>query len=124
VPTGGIDRKWAALSDEREALRTERDELQREVGRLLAEKKGMEALEKYGLNFDAEEQSVNDALRFVSQTIVEDWGLEANGPEFVAAVHVIQSFIVQHMLARLAPERWSGWWRRPDNEEDEKGKSQ
>jgi hypothetical protein len=117
---GGIDRKWAALSDEREALREERDELQREVARLLAERKGMEALKEYGLELDDEERACSDALQFASQTIIEDWQLQANQHELVAAVHVIQSFIIQHMLARLSPGRWRGWWATEEEREEER----
>jgi hypothetical protein len=45
----------------------------------------------------------------VMQTITQDWGMTTNGTELGSAVHVIQGFIVQHMLHRLAPEEWSGW---------------
>ena len=114
---GGINRKWSALNDERDALRTERDDLQREVARLLAERDGTANLEKYGLGFDPDEQEVANALQFVYEAIMERWGLLANQFEFVGAMHVIQSFIIQRMLGRLSPDQWSGWYAQPEEKE-------
>lgn len=61
------------------------------------------------VTLDAHEQAVMDALLGVMRTITREWGMHANGSELVAAVHVVQGFIVQHMLHRLSPENWSDW---------------
>jgi len=45
-----------------------------------------------------------------SYKTIKEWGLRANEAELVAAVHVIQNFIVQHMLQRLNPEDWGSWY--------------
>jgi hypothetical protein len=36
--------------------------------------------------------------------------LTANGNELVDAVHVLQSFVKQHVLHRINPDDWSDWW--------------
>ena len=41
---------------------------------------------------------------------IKDWGLVANHDELGAAVHVLQGFIIQHMLHRVAPEHWNSWY--------------
>ena len=51
--------------------------------------------------------------RKLMHTIIQDWGLNANEAELIAAIHVIQSFIKQHYLHRIDPDEWSSWW---DNE--------
>jgi hypothetical protein len=58
---------------------------------------------------DAEEQETMDALLGVMRTITQTWGMSQNSTELASAVHVLQGFIVQHMLHRLAPEHWSAW---------------
>jgi hypothetical protein len=50
-----------------------------------------------------------DALLGVMRTITQTWGMSQNSAELASAVHVLQGFIVQHMLHRLAPEHWSAW---------------
>ena len=42
---------------------------------------------------------------------IRGWGLSANRSELIAAVHVIQGFVVQHMLSRVAPGQWSDWYQ-------------
>lgn len=54
-----------------------------------------------------------EALLGVMTTITRDWEMTANPGELTAAVHVIQGFIVQHMLHRLAPDAWSSWKASP-----------
>ena len=39
------------------------------------------------------------------------WGLVGNVGELAAAVHVLQGFVIQHMLQRLAPAAWGRWDR-------------
>ena len=58
---------------------------------------------------DGEEQEAMDALLGVMNTITRTWDMTQNSSELASAVHVIQGFIIQHMLHRLAPEEWSGW---------------
>lgn len=60
---------------------------------------------------DDEEQAAMDQLVGVMRTIVETWGMRSNGVELASAAHVIQGFIVQHMLHRLVPDQWSDWAR-------------
>lgn len=56
-----------------------------------------------------EEQQAMDALLGVMNTITRTWDMTQNSGELAAAIHVVQGFIIQHMLHRLAPEDWSGW---------------
>jgi hypothetical protein len=49
---------------------------------------------------------------FAASDIILGWGLKANSDELVQAVHVIQGFIVQHMLFRLNPQAWSRWYEK------------
>ena len=61
------------------------------------------------LNLNAEERvAMEDLLSALS--IIQSWKLKSNQTELAAAIHVIQSFIIQHMLGRLAPEAWSNWY--------------
>jgi hypothetical protein len=62
---------------------------------------------------DAEEQATMDSLDSVMRTITQTWGMSENSAELASAVHVIQGFIVQHMLHRLAPEHWNSWTPQP-----------
>jgi hypothetical protein len=50
---------------------------------------------------------INDAYKRIVS-----WGLSANGSELTAAVHVVQGFVIQHMLARVDPD-WSDWYQAP-----------
>lgn len=36
--------------------------------------------------------------------------LTYNNDELTSAVHVLQSFVKQHVLHRLDPKEWSDWW--------------
>jgi hypothetical protein len=36
--------------------------------------------------------------------------LTYNTDEVVQAIHVLQSFLKQHVLNRQDPENWSDWW--------------
>jgi hypothetical protein len=55
-----------------------------------------------------EEQQAMDALLGVMGTITRTWDMTSNSNELAAAVHVIQGFIVQHMLHRLNPTAHHG----------------
>ena len=58
---------------------------------------------------DDQERAAMDELLSVMDTIQNEWGMQSNGGELASAIHVLQGFIIQHMLHRLAPDRWSGW---------------
>lgn len=47
---------------------------------------------------------------------IYDWGLRGNQLELIQATHVIQGFIIQHMLQRLSPE-WAKWYAQRDDED-------
>lgn len=44
---------------------------------------------------------------------IRDWGMTVNRAEMVQAVHVLQTYAVQHMLARIEPDLWSSWTEKP-----------
>lgn len=58
---------------------------------------------------DPEEREMMDLLLAFTRGL-EGWGLRANQAEMTAAVHVLQGFVVHHMLQRIAPQAWSGWY--------------
>jgi hypothetical protein len=58
---------------------------------------------------DPEEQEVMDLLLAFMKRL-DDWGLKANQAEMTAAIHVLQGFVVHHMLQRIAPQAWSRWY--------------
>jgi hypothetical protein len=58
----------------------------------------------------ADEAEAMEMLLAVVDHIREDWGLMMNEAELTQAVHVIQGFIIQHMLQRLAPGQWGRWY--------------
>jgi hypothetical protein len=60
-----------------------------------------------------EEQETMEALTDVMTTITRRWRMTQNASELASAVHVIQGFVVQHMLHRLEPESWSSWQTPP-----------
>jgi hypothetical protein len=55
------------------------------------------------------ERKAMDAL-IACMVEIQTWGEKANTSEFIAAIHVIQGFIIQHMLYRLEPTEWSNWY--------------
>lgn len=56
-----------------------------------------------------QEQRVMDSILAAHQGIL-DLGLLTNESELAQATHVLQSFVIQHMLERLAPDAWSVWF--------------
>lgn len=46
--------------------------------------------------------------------LILSWGLRANYDELATAIHMIQGFIMQHMLQRLAPDEFGHWYRMND----------
>jgi len=63
------------------------------------------------ITLDDDERMLMEQQIEIYRHLTEDWGLRANVTELAAAVHVIQGFIVQHMLGRLAPDDWAGWYQ-------------
>lgn len=59
--------------------------------------------------FDREERVAMDDLLACMRRI-QGWGLQANQAELTQAVHVVQGFIVQHMLQRLNPDEFGRWY--------------
>jgi hypothetical protein len=58
---------------------------------------------------DAEEQEAMDHL-LAFMGVLNRWGLEVNSGEMASAIHVLQGFVTQHMVRRLAPDHWSSWY--------------
>lgn len=58
---------------------------------------------------NTEEQAAMDDLLAAMDKILS-WDLKSNGVELASAVHVLQGFIIQHMLQRISPETWGHWY--------------
>lgn len=58
-----------------------------------------------------QEQAVMDHILAAMQGIY-DLGLkpDTNSSELASAVHVLQAFVIQHMLQRVAPGHWGEWY--------------
>ena len=57
-----------------------------------------------------DEQQLLDKLNLIHLKIMYEWNLGANNTDFIGAIHVIQHFIIQHMLARKSPEEFNSWY--------------
>lgn len=67
------------------------------------------------VKFNEGEKKANDAvLEAMIEILSWDDGLQCNEAELVQAVHVIQSFIKQHLLKRLNTD-FSDWWAKPED---------
>ena len=60
--------------------------------------------------FNDEEAVASELLVQFQQIVTGDWSLRVNDSEFHGALHILQSFIVQHMLQRQEPEHWAIWY--------------
>jgi hypothetical protein len=60
-------------------------------------------------HLDAREQAVMDHILSAMRGI-EDLGLRCNETELTVHVHGLQSFVIQHMLQRIAPGEWGSWF--------------
>lgn len=60
-------------------------------------------------SLDREEEKAMNLLMVFMEIVRKDWKMTANGSEFTSAIHVLQGFVVQHMLHRLNPEEWADW---------------
>lgn len=58
-----------------------------------------------------DEKRIMDYVKHVHNQITAVWGLSANTEELTAAIHVIQLFIIQHVLAREAPKEFNNWYK-------------
>jgi hypothetical protein len=61
------------------------------------------------VSLDEAETEVMQHLVLVMNGI-RDWGLIANASELIAAIHVVQGFIIQHMLQRVGRGQWGEWY--------------
>ena len=60
--------------------------------------------------FNDEEAVASELLLQFQQIVTGDWSLRVHDSEFHGALHILQSFIVQHMLQRQEPEHWAIWY--------------
>lgn len=60
---------------------------------------------------DAEEQEAMDHLLAFMEIVSRRWRLACNSGEMTAAIHVLQGFVIQHMLTRIQPDEWGDWWK-------------
>jgi hypothetical protein len=58
---------------------------------------------------DSAEQAVMDHI-LAAMRGIQDFGLETNSSELTQAIHVLQAFVIQHMLQRIEPEQWGRWY--------------
>jgi predicted nuclease with TOPRIM domain len=129
----GIEGKWVALQEERDEAREERDKLKADLAeteerlaqytnsevsdlmsRLTAAAVEIRTLKEGNgetiLRLSDDEQEAMDGLMTAFNIIGNRWKLRSNQHELTSAVHVIQGFIQQHMLHRVAPKKWGDWW--------------
>lgn len=104
VPEGAIPPQGLVLIHE--ALREAQDNAQR-------------IQENFTLSLSEDEQEAMDGVNSAFNIIANRWKLRANANELTAAVHVVQGFIVQHMLARLTEGQWGNWWEQRKGVGDE-----
>lgn len=58
-----------------------------------------------------DEEQVLDNLNLIRRKVMYEWNLGTNNnAEFIGAIHVIQHFIIMHMLARKAPVEFNSWY--------------
>lgn len=57
---------------------------------------------------ESETEAMNHLYAFMRA--VQGWELQTNEGELIAAIHVCQAFVIQHMLRRCAPSEWSAWY--------------
>lgn len=60
---------------------------------------------------DPDEREAMDHLLAFMEIVSKRWQLRVNHPEMGAAIHVLQGFVIQHMLVRVEPDAWGDWWR-------------
>ena len=41
---------------------------------------------------------------------IQGWGLKSYTAEMAQAIHVLQGFVDEHMLNRIAPDEWGSWY--------------
>lgn len=57
----------------------------------------------------------SDERRVMTQIVavcneISGWGLRANQGELASAVHVLQGFVIQRALGRIAPDEFGSWY--------------
>lgn len=58
---------------------------------------------------DVEAEAMDHLYAFM-RIVQTQWHLKTNFEELGAAVHVLQGYVIGHMLKRLAPESWGNWY--------------
>lgn len=61
------------------------------------------------IGFDPEEEIASDHLLEFMKTM-KKWKLNCNQDELNQAIHILQLFIIKHMLQRLEAEGFSNWY--------------
>jgi hypothetical protein len=62
---------------------------------------------------DEEVAAMSEINSFTAR--IYDWGLCTNKSELIAATHVLEGFVIQHMLHRVQPNQWSDWYSAGDD---------
>lgn len=62
------------------------------------------------MKLNVEEQVAMDHLLAFMVTVQSEWGLKHNQSELVIGIHMLQGFILQHMLQRVNPDEWGEWF--------------
>ena len=71
---------------------------------------GIHVTSEHAVALAADERQAMDHLMAYMKIVEADWKLKFNHDELRPAIHVLQGFIVQHMLHRLNPAGWSNWY--------------
>ena len=66
--------------------------------------------------FTDEEEEAYEAILWAMHAI-QDMGLAYNVEEFIGHIHGLQAFVHQHVLHRLNPEYYSGWYTKEETDE-------
>lgn len=67
-------------------------------------------LAKFDPVLDDVEHEAMEHLYAFAAIVQGRWHLRTNHEELGAAIHVLQGYVIGHMLKRLAPESWAQWY--------------
>lgn len=73
--------------------------------------------ERSSVTLEGDESEAMEAVNRAAG-IIFGWRPRGNQTELSTAVHTLQGFIVQHMLARLNPDDWTPWYETQQPEEE------
>lgn len=62
------------------------------------------------VSFNESEEMANKHIMDFMKIVHEEWQLIGNHEELASAVHVLQGFIIQHMLSRIDSDKWGNWY--------------